>query len=257
MEYFVKSDSVVRKIWSDADCILFIFGACAGEFALHKSVDWLFFTGKLPNDPIGRLFSTVAYVRKIIFEEKSKAEQTLSNMRRIHVNVENSRGFSIPNWAYQDVLYMLIDYTISATELLNHTLSQTEKEEIFEVFRRVGDKMGIRELPEIFEKWKRQRAKNLLENYSKSNFSEQLFQAYRKNLGNFRYFIMLEVQKELLPKEIKSLIFNHQSTLFRLIIKIYGKVNHLWPFSNLKFLLLPKNHSETLRTFHQKTYQKS
>ena len=127
METFVKADSIVRKIWSDADNILFIFGACAGEFAQSKSVDWLFFTGKLPKDPIGRLFSTVVYAQQIIFEEKSNAERTLENMKNIHKNVENDRGYGIPNWAYQDVLYMLIAHTISAYELLNQTLSTDEK----------------------------------------------------------------------------------------------------------------------------------
>ena len=143
MEYFVKPDAIVRQIWSDADCILFIFGASSGEFALHKSVDWLFFTGKLPSDPIARLFSTVIYAQKIIFEEKTKAEQTLQNLKNIHVGVETNRGFQIPNWAYQDVLYMLVQYSISSFELLHRALTTTEKEEIFEVFQKVGSKMGI------------------------------------------------------------------------------------------------------------------
>ena len=251
MEYFVKTDSVVRKIWSDADCILFIFGACAGEFALHKSVDWLFFTGKLPNDPIGRLFSTVAYAQKIIFEEKSKADQTLSMMKNIHVNVENSRGFTIPNLAYQDVLYMLIEYTISATELLNHTLSLADKEEIFEVFRRVGDKMGIRDLPENFEDWKNIRTKSLKTNYLRSNFSDQLFEAYRNNLGIVRNCIMLEVQKELLPIELKEIKPTEIHSFFKPAIIFYAKIRRFKPFSILKFVLLPKVHSKTLRTFHK------
>ena len=59
MQFFVKSDSIVRKIWGKSDTILFIFGGAAAEFALNKAVDWLYFTGKLPSDPLGRLFSTV------------------------------------------------------------------------------------------------------------------------------------------------------------------------------------------------------
>ena len=57
MEWFVKNDSIVKKIWGRADSILFIFGGAAGEFAVNKAVDWLYFTGRLPADPIGRLFS--------------------------------------------------------------------------------------------------------------------------------------------------------------------------------------------------------
>src|SRR5215211_7528237 len=55
---FVASDSIVRTIWGDADTILLIFAGAAAEFALNLAVDWLFFTGALPRDPGGRLFTT-------------------------------------------------------------------------------------------------------------------------------------------------------------------------------------------------------
>ena len=67
MEYFVDTNSIVRKIWGKSDTVLFIFAGSAAEFALNKAVDWLYFTGKLPSDPMGRLFSTVSYARKILF----------------------------------------------------------------------------------------------------------------------------------------------------------------------------------------------
>ncbi len=67
MELFVEKKSVVRKIWGKSDTILFIFAGAAAEFALNKAVDWLYFTGRLPADPIGRLFSTVTYARSIVF----------------------------------------------------------------------------------------------------------------------------------------------------------------------------------------------
>ena len=69
MEYFVQKSSIVREIWGKSDTVLFIFAGAAAEFALNKAVDWLYFTGRLPTDPLGRLFSTVTYARKIIFAE--------------------------------------------------------------------------------------------------------------------------------------------------------------------------------------------
>ena len=69
MKYFVDQNSIVRYIWQKTDLVLFIFAGSAAEFALNKAVDWLFFTGKLPNDPLGRFFSTVGYSQKIIFQE--------------------------------------------------------------------------------------------------------------------------------------------------------------------------------------------
>src|SRR5215510_3589318 len=104
MELFVDTDSVVRKIWGNADTILFIFAGSAAEFALNKAVDWLYFTGNLPSDPLGRLFSTVQYAREIVFAKKDEALKAIDRIASIHAWVENKRGASIPDWAYRDVL---------------------------------------------------------------------------------------------------------------------------------------------------------
>ncbi|HLO44459.1 MAG TPA: hypothetical protein VK175_09010 [Leadbetterella sp.] len=247
MEYFVKPDSIVRQIWSDADCILFIFGASSGEFALHKSVDWLFFTGKLPSDPIGRLFSTVVYAQKIIFEEKAKAEKTLQNMKNIHVDVENNRGFQIPNWAYQDVLYMLIYHSISAFELLHRTLKLSEKREVFEVFQEVGIRMGITDLPKNFENWEVKRKENLSENYQKTELSTKLFEAYKTHLGSIRFQLLLYVQKILLPTELKTLAGNLPTPNLDILMYYYNCTKTYWPIHRLKYYLLPKQYRNALK----------
>src|SRR5687768_8244800 len=114
MEFFVKENSIVRRIWGKSDTILFIFAGAAAEFALNKAVDWLYFTGRLPSDPLGRLFSTVSYARVIVFAPKEGAHKAIDRMRAIHSGVEASRGAVIPDWAYRDVLFMLIHYSIAA-----------------------------------------------------------------------------------------------------------------------------------------------
>src|ERR1700728_2703146 len=123
MEYFVNENSIVRKIWGKADIMLFIFAGSAAEFALNKAVDWLYFTGRLPSDPMGRLFSTVAYSRKIIFSERETAFKAIDQITAIHAGVEKSRRAQIPDWAYRDVLFLLIDYSIRSFELLERKLS--------------------------------------------------------------------------------------------------------------------------------------
>src|SRR6478736_3843537 len=107
MEFFVTKQSIVRQIWGKSDTVLFIFAGAAAEFALNKAVDWLYFTGRLPADPLGRLFSTVSYARKIIFAENDTALKTIDSIAAIHKGVEKNRGTSIPDWAYRDVLFML------------------------------------------------------------------------------------------------------------------------------------------------------
>ena len=110
--YFVHPKSIVRQIWGKADTILFIFAGASAEFALNKSVDWLYFTGRLPSDPLGRLFSTVTYSRRILFSEHEAALKAIDQITAIHKSVEASRSMNIPDEAYLDVLYLLIDYSI-------------------------------------------------------------------------------------------------------------------------------------------------
>src|SRR6185503_12038532 len=110
MKKFVDNTSIVKKIWSTTDITLFIFAGASAEFALNKQVDWLYFTGKLPGDPIGRLFSTVKYAQYIIFKEEKEAIASIEKINAIHQHVESARGLAIPNEGYQDVLYMLIYY---------------------------------------------------------------------------------------------------------------------------------------------------
>ncbi|MEJ7768124.1 MAG: oxygenase MpaB family protein, partial [Chitinophagaceae bacterium] len=126
--------SVVRQIWGKSDTILFIFAGTSAEFALNKAVDWLYFTGRLPADPLGRLFSTVSYARAIVFSEKQSALRAIDAIAAIHTGVEAKRGARIPDWAYRDVLFMLIDYSIRSFEVLERKLNWAEKQEVFQVF---------------------------------------------------------------------------------------------------------------------------
>src|SRR5882762_11384585 len=132
--YFVHKESIVRRIWGKGDTVLLIFAGASAEFALNKSVDWLYFTGRLPADPLGRLFSTVAYSRLILFSEYDAALRSIDQITAIHKSVEANRGMSIPDEAYLDVLYLLIDYSIRSYELLERRLIEAEKAEVFEVF---------------------------------------------------------------------------------------------------------------------------
>ena len=150
---FVDRHSIVRKIWGDPDLVLLIFAGSAAEFALNRAVDWLFFTGEIPRDPIGRLFSTVRYAQQIVFVDEEKARLTLDRINAQHASVEHDRGQTIPDWAYRDVLYMLIDYSERAHTLLYGPLTQGQKNDLFEVFRRVGEGLHVSELPETYSDW--------------------------------------------------------------------------------------------------------
>ncbi|GAB3931458.1 oxygenase MpaB family protein [Mucilaginibacter myungsuensis] len=206
MSTFVDKDSIVRKIWGTADTVLFIFAGSAAEFALNKAVDWLYFTGKLPADPLGRLFSTVAYARQIIFSDYDTAIRSIDQITAIHKGVEQARGSQIPDWAYRDVLFMLIDYSIRSFELLERKLTLTEKAEVFDVFNRVGQCMGLKGLPGGYLEWEIMRDEHLQNDLISSKFTVDLYKQYRKHLGPVRNLLMMQVQAMVVPLKVKQML---------------------------------------------------
>jgi len=245
--YFVHPDSVVRKIWGKSDTILFIFAGAAAEFALNKAVHWLYFTGKLPKDPLGRLFSTVAYAKKIVFAPTAAALKAIDTIRQIHTAVEKARGATIPDWAYRDVLFMLIHYSIASYELLEHRMSDEEKEELYNVFYRMGTRMGLIELPENYQAWLPVRTAHLQEHYEKSAYTVDLFKQYKKHLGAFHYNILIEGQKLIVPQRVKALLSFSNGKLLKPVIPLYKLSRAMKMDAMLKNLLLPKEYKEQIR----------
>jgi uncharacterized protein (DUF2236 family) len=237
MGYFVSKNSIVRKIWSDSDVILFIFAGASAEFALNKAVDWLYFTGKLPANPIGRLFSTVTYAQKIVFSEKKVAIAAIQQITAIHHAVENKREMQIPNWAYCSVLYMLIDYSIKAYEVLKKPLSNTEKEDVFKVFQSMGKHMNLTELPSTYQDWELARANQLEEHLIASNYSSHLYQQYQKHLGDLRFILLKQVQAKICPPRVVDLLSLKKRLYFNAVLSVYKvvKLLKLSPFAQELF----------------------
>ena len=242
MEPFVKENSIVREIWGKSDTVLFIFAGASAEFALNKAVDWLYFTGKLPSDPLGRLFSTVKYAKFIVFSSMNKANASIDALHKIHGNVEQNRGAKIPDWAYRDVLFMLIYYSIASYELLERKLKYHEKEEVYNVFYRVGLRMGLKELPSSYNEWLLDRAVHLVEDLKPSKHTFDLFKQYKKHLGSFRYKMLIESQKLLVPKHVKKLLELSDFSQLSIIIPIYKFSRNLNLDTFFKNLLLPSEY---------------
>ena len=221
MEHFVDKNSIVRKIWSRPDAVLFVFAGAAAEFALNKAVDWLYFTGRLPADPLGRLFSTVVYARLIIFSPAEEANRYIDHITHIHHSVEQSRGAQIPDWAYRDVLFMLIWYSIASYEVLYRPLSRDEKEEVFDVFYRVGRGMGLKELPRNYEQWQVVHLQHIYNDTLRSNFTDGLYNQYRKHLGPVRYLLLKRVQSLIVPKRVNEMLELGKPGILLPLLRLY------------------------------------
>lgn len=252
MEYFVDERSIVREIWGKGDTILFIFAGAAAEFALNKAVDWLYFTGRLPADPLGRLFSTVAYARVIIFSEEKAALKAIDSIAAIHKGVEGKRGAKIPDWAYRDVLFLLIDYSIRSFEAMERKMTREEKAEVFNVFNRVGRRMDLSGLPQDSNEWQKMRLEHLQENLRRSPYTVDLFRQYRKHLGVIRYQILLESQILIVPSKVRKLLGFRKISLFDLVLGLYKFCRRIKADRLLKSLILPAEYKAQIRSLDTK-----
>ncbi len=251
MDYFVHKQSVVRRIWGNSDTILFVFGGAAAEFALNKAVDWLYYTGKLPADPLGRLFSTVTYARKIVFASTTDAHKAIDQITGIHQAIEKSRGYSIPAWAYRDVLYMLIHYSIASFELLERKMIPEEKEELYSVFYRMGIRMQLEDIPPDFEAWRNSREQHLQANLAYTKYTADLFLQYKKHLGGFRYFILKESQKLVIPVTVKKLLQLRSFSWASSLLFFYKLSKKVKLENAVKFFLLPAKYREQIKALNQ------
>lgn len=253
MQYFTNQNSIVREIWGSSDSIMFIFAGSAAEFALNKAVDWLYFTGKLPADPLGRLFSTVAYARLIVFSEEDKANAVIDKMAHIHASVEAKRGAQIPDWAYRDVLFMLIDYSVRAYELLQRKLTGEERNEVFNTFYKVGKRMGLQGLPTSFETWLIMREQHLNENLLYSHYTTDLFKQYKKHLGAVRYFLLREGQALVAPKQVSRLLGFKQYSLLTPVLFVYKICRSIGLGWFLKSIVLPADYKAQIKALDAQT----
>jgi hypothetical protein len=243
-----ESYQIAQKIWSSTDAILLVFAGSAAEFAAIKAVDWLFYTNRLPSAPIDRLFDTARFAQGIFFTPPETAENVMKRINKIHGGVENSRKMEIPNWAYKDVLYMLVDYSERAHKVVFGEMTRKEKEAYFEAAMAVGKAMYLKDLPETYDQYLFDRKKQLLEDYEYSEFTTQLFECYKKALGSFRFSMLKSIQASVLPSELKKVIPLKSNFIISSLLDVYrympgGGEKLRW----LHDILLPKKYTSQLK----------
>jgi hypothetical protein len=227
--------------------VLLVFAGCAAEFPLNRAVDWLFFTGKLPGDPLGRLFATAGYAQQIVFAEELTACRTLDRIRAVHEAVERQRGQAIPDWAYRDVLYMLVDYSERAHELLAGPLRPDEQDELYSVFYRIGTRIGISGLPLSYVSWRVDRECHMRRDLLNSAGTEALYFQYRKHLGAFRYQLLLRLQAILAPEYVRCLLRLESAEWLRPLLRVYAIVVGAWLRCMVQRLVMPSSYLAEVR----------
>ena len=227
--------------------VLLVFAGSAAEFALNRAVDWLFFTGKLPGDPIGRLFATASYAQRIVFADDVTASRTLDGIRAAHQAVERQRGQSIPDWAHRDVLYMLIDYSERAHELLALPLTAREQNELYDVFLRVGIGLRIPDLPPSYALWRADRERHLRRDLVYSDGTAAMYSQYRRHLGPWRYRLLLLGQAALAPQHVRDLLRLKSAEWLRPLLRYYPMLVRLGLSPIIQRLLMPQRYLQAVR----------
>jgi uncharacterized protein (DUF2236 family) len=253
---FVDEGSIVRTIWGSSDTVLLVFAGSAAEFALNTSVDWLYYTGRLPADPIGRLFSTVQYAQVIIYSPLDRALAAIDQITAIHGGIEKSRGMKIPDSAYRDVLFMLIDYTVRSFELLERKLTVEEKGEVFEVFQRVGARMRLKGLPESYGEWELMREDHLEQDLAYSELTKDLYMRYKRSLGGFRYWILLGGQALLAPRRVRRLLSLSSGWWMRVVVFFYKIARFIRLDGVVKAVVLPKAYRAQVAALDRRSGQR-
>ena len=182
----------------------------------------------------------------IVFSPLDDANKAIDTMRKIHSAVEENRGATIPDWAYRDVLFMLIHYSIASYELLEKKLTDAEKEEVYNVFYRVGIRMGLKELPPTYIEWLPVREAHLMADLQKSEYTTDLFRQYKKHLGTMRFRVMIEGQKLVVPNRVKELLNFKDFSFLTPVVPTY-KVSRLMKLDwLLKSILLPSDYKDQI-----------
>jgi hypothetical protein len=116
---------------------------------------------------------------------------------------------------------MLIHYSVASFELLVRKLTSAEKEEVFDVFCRVGSRMGLKDLPTNYTQWTVSRNEHLFLDLKKSDYTTDLFLQYRKHLGWLRYKILIEAQKLVVPLHVRELLGFSSLPFFVAVVGLY------------------------------------
>jgi uncharacterized protein (DUF2236 family) len=244
---FVAPGSIVRRVWGDADAVLLVFAGAAAEFALNRAVDWLFFTGAIPSDPIGRLFRTAAYARDIVFASRATAADALGRIRAAHDVVEQSRGARIPDRAHRDVLYMLIDYSERAAALLYGAPTAAQRAELYDVFRRVGDGLAVPELPATYAEWRLDRDRHMRRDLAVSSHTAELYARYRLQLGSSRYHLLRHLQAALAPPFVADLLRLPRARWPHVALRAYRALRPLGVSGAARLALVPAEYLGQVR----------
>jgi hypothetical protein len=184
----------------------------------------------------------------VFFGDPAGATKVVERINSIHRGVEEARGEEIPQWAYRDMLFILIDYGERAHEVVFGPMTEAERVSHFGVALTLGQAMHLSGLPTTYAEYRDQRHQQLLEDYACGPLTDELYASYRRALGPLRYRLLRLVQASVLPEELRDVLRFEPSPIVEELLRCYrflpGGANKLRP---LHGALLPARFAKQLR----------
>ena len=99
-----------------------------------------------------------------------------------------------------------------------------KRRDLFEVFLRIGEALHVPELPKTYADWKLDRHQHLVRDLTYSKHTSMLYESYRRHLGIWRYYLLLEVQALVAPPEVRRLLRLNSNPLISGLTTAYGMI---------------------------------
>jgi hypothetical protein len=117
---------------------------------------------------------------------------------------------------------------------------------VFNVFYRVGTRMGLKDLPSTYNEWLPVRNAHLMADLQKSEYTTDLFKQYKKHLGAMRFKVLIEGQKLVVPERVKELLQFSDLSLLTSVVPLY-KISRLMKMDwLLKNIILPSDYKDQI-----------
>jgi hypothetical protein len=146
---------------------------------------------------------------------------------------------------------MLIDYSERAHEMLARPLSAADRDELYDVFRRVGIGLRIPDLPPTYADWKADRELHLRRDLFSGDGTAALYAQYRNHLGRWRYDLLLRVQSILAPEHVRGLLRLRRAMWLRPFLRLYPLFVRAGLRAIIQQVLMPASYLPDVRALDQ------
>ena len=106
--------------------------------------------------------------------------------------------------------------------------------------------MKLKGLAKNHTEWLLQREEDMKNDLVKSELTIDLFKQYKKHLGAFRYFVLIEGEKLIIPEKVRKLLGFSKFSFLSFIVPVYKISRSLHLDSTIKKLFLPQKYAREI-----------